>query len=144
MAGDAAFVVGNEADELSRYAPLLLPDERVAADELALRELHQPAEVRLQWRRRVVDVVSVQRHPHLETQRVARAEPRRRHAARTEQRLPDRRCIAIVEVQLEAVLAGVAGARDDRRRAGDFPFAEMVVADLRELGPGHRLEMLVS
>src|SRR6476620_3957745 len=36
-----------ESDELARYAGRLLRDERLAADELALRGLDDPAEVRL-------------------------------------------------------------------------------------------------
>ena len=53
---EAALVIGDEADELARDATLLLPDERVASDELALGELYEPAEVRLERRRRIVDV----------------------------------------------------------------------------------------
>ena len=37
------------------------------------------------------------------------------------------------DVDLEAVLAGVAGARDARRRAGDFAVGEPVVADARQV-----------
>src|SRR5690242_12944251 len=131
MTGDAALVVGHEADELARDATLLLPHEGVAADEVALGELHEPGEVRLERRRCVVDVVAVERHPHLQTQRVARAETGRRHAPSADEYLPDRRSITVVEVKLEAVLAGVSGARDDRRRPRDLALREVIVADAR-------------
>src|ERR1043166_1264376 len=140
MARDAASVVGHEADELARDSLLLLPDECIASDEVALGELDEPAEVGLEGRGGVVDVVAVERHPHLEAERVAGAESRRRHASRADERFPDRRRITIVEVELEAVLAGVAGAGDDARAARDDAFGEVVVADLREVAPGERLE----
>src|SRR4051812_1200652 len=134
MAGDAPLVVGHEADEPTRQARLLLPNERVAADEIALRQLHEPAEVRLERRRRVVDVVAVERHPHLEPQRVAGAESGWRDPSRADERLPDRRRITIVEVQLEAILPRVARPRDDARRTRDLALDEMVVADLSDIG----------
>jgi len=64
-----------EADQLAarpRGAHLL---DRVAADEVALAGLDDPAESGLQGVRRLIDVVAVERVAHLEPQRVARAEP---------------------------------------------------------------------
>ena len=105
----------------------LLAHERVAPDEVALVELHDPAEARLERRRRLVDVVAVEREARLEPERVARAE-----AARLDRRRPRRprrarpRAAARPRARQKssnAVLAGVAGARDEaaarpRRRRG--------------------------
>ena len=96
----------------------LLAREHVAADEVALVELHDPAEVGLERGGGVVDVVAVERHLRLEAQRVARAEAARLHAG-VDELAQDARRVLGRDVDLEAVLAGVAGARDDRRRAVD-------------------------
>src|SRR5258705_3586798 len=69
-----AALAHRETDEAARETALLLRDERIAADEVALVQLHEPGESRLEGRRGVVDVVAVERHPHLEAQGVARAE----------------------------------------------------------------------
>ena len=97
--------------------------ERLAADEVALVELHDPAEAGLERRGRLVELVPVERQRRLEAQRVARAEADRRDrpigAPRLEQRVPERAACRRADVELEAVLAGVAGARDQdaaRRR----------------------------
>ncbi len=76
IAGDAP-VDHLESDQQSRHARATLLQEDVAADEIALVELADPGEVRLQDRGRVVDVVAVERHFGFEPQRVARCEPRR-------------------------------------------------------------------
>src|SRR3982751_6142825 len=59
MAREAA-LSHREADEAARETTLLLRDERVAADEVALAELDEPGESRLEGSRRVVDVVAVE------------------------------------------------------------------------------------
>ena len=140
MAGDAAFVVGDEADELTWNPGLFLPDECGTADEVAFCELDQPAEVGLEGRRGVVDIVAVKRHPHLEAQGIAGAKPARGDTTRPDQRLPERHRITIVEVELEAVLTGVSRTRYDRRTAGDRSLDEVIVADAGEVGLGERLE----
>ncbi len=95
VAGDAA-VRHLEPDEPARHARGLLRRERLAAEEVALVHLHDPAEVRLERGDGVVDVVAVERHLRLETQRVPRAEaagrapsasPRRGGAGRSPRRL---------------------------------------------------------
>ena len=53
----------------------------------------------------------MQRVADLEAQRVARAEPARRDAAR-EDRVPERDGVVLRTAQLDALLAGVAGAGD--------------------------------
>ncbi len=109
-----------EADQLPGDAALLLRPERVVAGEgRALVELHDPAEPGLERRDGVVDLVAVERVAHLEPQRVARAESDRLGAGRGE-RLPERHGVALAAVELEAVLAGVAGAGDEALRAGDL------------------------
>ena len=76
-----------EPDQLAAHGPAARTRSmRLAADELALGGLHDPAEAGLERVRRVVDVVAVERVAHLEPQRVARAEadraPRRRRGPR--------------------------------------------------------------
>ena len=57
------------------------------------------------------DVVAMERVTHFETQRVARAETARRDAA-LEDRVPERLGVVLRAAELDALLAGVAGARD--------------------------------
>ena len=100
----------------------LLPGERRLADEALA--LDHPAEAGLERRVLLVDVVAVEGEARLEAQGVARAEADRleaRAAAAVEERVPQaRRRSAACDEQLEAVLAGVAGARHvdvDARRS---------------------------
>ena len=99
----------------------LLRAQRVAADEVGAVQLHDPAEARLERRGLVVEVVAVERQPRLEAQRVARAQAHGLAAdggGGLEQRGPTARAASPARAEdLEAVLAGVAGAGDpDRRR----------------------------
>src|SRR5208282_530774 len=64
-----------EADQLSRQAAFFLFAQRLAADEVALVELHDPGEVGFERRDRRVDFVAVQSHLAFEAQSIARAEP---------------------------------------------------------------------
>ena len=61
------------------------------------------------------ELVAVQRQARFEAQRVARAEARGLDARRAH-RVPERRGVGRGDVQLDAVLAGVAGARRPRDR----------------------------
>src|SRR5712692_3519512 len=79
MSGDA-FVYHLEADELPARTFLLFAIENVAAHEVALVELHDPGEVGLERRGRVIDVVPVERHLRFQAQRVSRAESARLRA----------------------------------------------------------------
>ena len=49
----------------------LYPDQDIPPDELSLSELDDPREIRLQRRRRFVDVVAVERHLRLQAKRIA-------------------------------------------------------------------------
>ena len=98
-AGDAAVVLG-----LERRPPT----------EVALVEAHHPGQAGLQRGDPRPQLVPVQRQPRFEAQRVAGAQPGRRDAG-VEQELPAPDCGGCGHVQLDAVLAGVAGARDPAR-----------------------------
>ena len=114
MARDGA-VEHLEADQLARHAFLLLPAQHVVADELLLLPADRPAEIGLEHGRRLVDVVAVEPHRRLEPQRVARAEAGGHDAGRfagVEHRVPDALGRRRRHEHLEAVLAGIAGARD--------------------------------
>src|SRR5687767_9831744 len=67
-----------EPDELARDPFRLLAGERFAPLEIALLHLHDPPEVGLPRRHRLVDVVAVECHPGFEPEGVAGAEPARR------------------------------------------------------------------
>ena len=96
----------------------------------ALVQLHDPAQPGLERRGGVVDLVAVERVAHLQPQRVAGAQPDRLGAG-PDQRLPDLRRVPLPAVQLEAVLAGVAGAGDEALGAGHPAGREVVVARCR-------------
>ena len=115
-----------EADQLPPRPLGLLPLQNFAAHEIAFLQLHDPAEVRLQRRRGMIDVIAVQRHFRLETQGVARAEAAGLDAA-VDERAEHARTVLRLAVDLEAVFAGVTGARNDRRRAVHDSSGESVV-----------------
>ena len=71
MTRDRTAVVHREADQPPGKPLLLLLHERLATHEVSLVDLREPGEVRLERRDGVVDVVAVERHSHLETQRIA-------------------------------------------------------------------------
>src|ERR1043165_1395153 len=133
-----------EADELAADALLLLACERVAPREVAFAELGNPAEVGFQKRRLFGDLVAVERHACFEAERVARGQPRgqdafgRAVAARVEQSVPELFGLVRRGVDLEAVLARVARARDDGGHAVNLAFAEVVILDLCERRRGAR------
>ena len=112
--------LGLEPDQRpARARPALTFGQRFAADEVALVELHGPAQAGLVRVDRLVHVVAVQAQRGLEARRVARAQAGRQHAAArrpcsriASQTSPTR---SDVDEELEAVLARVAGARDHRR-----------------------------
>src|ERR1700680_3468846 len=132
-----------EAHQGASNALLALLEERRASQEVALAELHHPGEPRLERRRALVDLVAIERHGRLEPQRVAGAEARRHQAVRRaggEQAPPDLRRPFRLEVELEAVLARIAGPRQDRRHPGHLAAQEAVVAQAGDSGGGERLE----
>src|SRR5690606_35600728 len=111
-----AALLHHEADAfLPAAAPLQLR-ERAPADEVALVELDDPAEARLERRVVLVEVVAVQRVAHLEAERVTGAEADRQDAvvrAGEEKPAPEGHRVVRRDVQLEAILARVARAADD-------------------------------
>ena len=121
--------------------------ERLAPDEVALVELADPAEVGFEERVLFVDLVAVERHRGFEPQRVARGESAGQDAfgravAARRRACPPTSCSALSAggVDLEAVLARVAGARDDRGHAVNRALAEVVILDLFERRLGQRLQ----
>src|SRR5690606_31416106 len=132
-----------ERDEPLAHTALLLLTERITPDEVALVQLRYPAESRLQRSATLVEVIAVEDVSHLETEGVARAEPDGHHALLLpclEAPLPHVDAATGGNVQLEAVLARVPGATDDRAHAGDLAFGEVVVRDGIELRLGQLLE----
>src|SRR5678816_482337 len=132
-----------KACELFLDACFLLFDERVPSDKVTLLELHQPLQVCLERSDGIVDVVSVERHSHLEAQRVARPQSRRNYITFLENRIPHAHSIFVREVQLESVFPGVSGPRDDdvtdpRNRSP----REVVVLDRRQIDIGQALKNL--
>src|SRR5688500_6897643 len=114
VAADCAFE-HLEANQLPRSASAPLTVENIGADELLLLPADDPAEIRLDDRRRFVDVVAVQTHRGLEPQRIARPEPRREDARRLpggQNRVP-RTFGGVGRYEyFEAIFAGVTSARD--------------------------------
>ena len=76
--------------------------------------------------------MAVERHLGFQAQRVARAQAARFDAefrARLQDLVPDPHGLAGRDVDLEAVLAGVAGASDARRDADNLAVGEPVIFD---------------
>ena len=131
MPGDAA-ALDREADEAAAGAVPGHALQRCAAHEIAgLVELDDPALAGLEGIRGPVELVAVERHAGLEAERVARPQAHRDHAAgpaRVEERVPQLAGAAVLDEDLEAVLAGVARPRHERRDAGDVALRDGVVA----------------
>src|SRR5579875_290897 len=112
-----ALVVQHHANQFARHARGLLPLQRGAADEIAaFVQRHGPREPGLPGRHVLVHVLAVQVHPRFEPQCVARAQTGGAHARRG-QRVPQRHRVGLRHDDLEAILAGVAGARHEQRHA---------------------------
>ena len=99
-----------------RFGPLLqlVLDARVAREPAFAPPplLDRPLEPRLDRARRLVDVVAVEAKARLQPQRVARAEADRLHALLRQQQARQLLGLGGRNRNLEAVLAGVARARD--------------------------------
>ena len=133
-----------EAHELLRDSGRLLCFECRLPDKVTLLHLHEPLEIGFQRRDGVVDVVAVEGHPHLEAERVAAAESGGGDVAVLHEGVPDVGGVGDIEVELKAIFARVAGARDDHGAlAGDHPLLEVVVLDGVEVDVGEFLENLL-
>ena len=142
VAADAA-LQHLETDNPAPRAARLLLAQGGRTDEVVLLPADDPVQVRFDRGRGLVDVVAVEAHARFEAEGVARAEAARDDVdglARLEQREPHLVGLRGRDEDLEAVLAGVAGARDGRADVGDFPVAEPVVLQAREVDAGKRLE----
>ena len=82
--------------------------------------LHRPFQRALDRRRRGVDVVAIETEPGFQPQAVARAETDRKHIRVFQQRRHQRLGLCGRNRNLKAVLAGIAGARDEAVEAGDL------------------------
>ena len=94
-----------------RSGPRALTSRSRSAPVNSVSSAHDPAEAARDRVPLRADVVAVQRVADLEPQRVARAEAAGHDAAR-EDRVPERRRVLGHARQLDALLAGVAGAVD--------------------------------
>src|SRR6266568_3694618 len=124
--------LGLEPDQLSPRSNGLDALEGVAADKVALVQLHGPAQARFVWVDRLVHVVAPQPQRRLEPGRVASAQAGRKHAGRFAMAQDGVPCLAnllAADEQLEAVLARVAGARDQRVDAGHVAVPKSKVRD---------------
>src|ERR1700753_1904102 len=113
MAAQHATLLEQQSDEM-RMSLAARAFERLTADEAPLLRLegHGPGETGPPRVKRLVHVIAVEIHAGLEAQGVARAESGRPDAQR-DQALPYRNRLAHRHHELEAVLAGVAGARHE-------------------------------
>ena len=135
--------LGGDAAQPACDAARLLGLERRATTEVALVEAHHPPEPGLERRDPRAELVAVQRQPRLEAQRVARTEAGGGDPG-VDQALPPLLGRAHRDVQLDAVLTCVAGARDPAPLAVDVERRDPEPAHLRVVGcdrrePGTRL-----
>ena len=130
-----------QPDQLSRRTFSFEPRERLAADEAWFGQVDDPAQARLVRIGGAVDVVAVQCKAGFGSQRVARAQATRTGAVH--QRRPDVGRRAGVEHHLEAVFAGVAGARHECGRAADVGLHEGVAGQWLQVGAARGLQNLL-
>jgi hypothetical protein len=113
-----------ETDELLAQPLGVLEQERPLPDKpWLLVQVHRKRYASFQWRGLCIELVPVEAHPRLEAQRVPRAEPGRGGAC-LYKLTPDVRGVASGKIDLEPVLARVAGARDDALRPIDVSLDE--------------------
>ncbi|CAM5645346.1 hypothetical protein SAURM35S_07265 [Streptomyces aurantiogriseus] len=139
--------LGDQADEDARrvaLGPLGGLGEGRAPHEVALLlELHHPAEPGVEGGQPGRQLVPVQRHARLQAQRVPAGQAAGDQAdalAGLGQGLPQLHRVLRLHEQLEAVLTGVAGARDQRRDPGDGAGQPGVVLQTVEVGVGEGRE----
>src|SRR5215217_8029952 len=123
-----------EADELLAQPLGVLEQERPLPDKTRLLvEVHREGDAGFERRGLRVELVSVEAHPCFESQRVPRAEPGR-SSARLHQAEPHARGVVWGKVDLEPVLARVAGARDDTPGAVNLSPGEPEGLEARQIG----------
>src|SRR5262249_9666651 len=125
-----------KTDPLAGNSLLFLLDERVAADETASVEFHDPGEIGFPGRDRRIYLMSVERHLRFEPERISRPQTRGLDAeffAGRKDLTPDARRFRRSDVDFKAILAGVAGACDPRGRAADGSVSEPVILDRRDI-----------
>jgi hypothetical protein len=122
------------------------PRQRLAPHEVArLLQLHDAPEAGVEGVGVAIELVAVERHPGLEAERVARPQPGGHDTgipAGGGERLPDLGAAPPVHEHLEAVLAGVARPRDERRHARDLALGDGVVLEPVQVDVGQRRQDL--
>src|SRR5450759_2601564 len=124
---------GPEAGETSPRPLLLHLRQGVAADEVALAQLHGPAEAGLVWVDRFVHVIAVKPKGRFEAGGVARAKTRRQDPFRFpfgQDGVPYVADTAGLDEELEAILSRVAGPRDESGNASDLAGPKAEVRDV--------------
>src|SRR5438445_11521492 len=121
-----------EPDQLSARALRFDALQGVAADEVAFVQLHGPSQAGLVWVDRFVHVVAPQTESCLEPGRIPGTEAGRKHACRSAMAQDGVPCFAealAADEELEAVLARIAGARDQSVDPGHVALAKTKVRD---------------
>src|SRR5438067_3681047 len=116
----------HETGDLPLRSGGLFRRDHIAPDE-GLVQLARPAEARLDRVGGLVDVVPIEREARLQTQRVAGSQADRLDpglAPGRKQAVPHRGRIGVGHEHLEAVLAGVSGARQGRASSGHAPLRD--------------------
>src|SRR5262249_44527951 len=117
-------------DQLARDSAFLLLRQRIAANELALLEFHDPPEVCFERGDRGIDLVSVERHLGFQPQSITSAQSARLDAelhTGIHHQFPDALGLGRWNVNLEPALARVARMRNPRRDAGDLAVGEPII-----------------
>src|SRR5690606_34811293 len=122
-AGDAATLDQLEADDRAVDAFLALGEQRVAPDEIALLQLHDPAQPGLQRVDRLGDLIAIEWHARFQPQRIACTEADGLDAvlgARLHDRVPQLDDALDRAIELPAILTGVARSRCQAGHSGNL------------------------
>ncbi len=134
-----------ETDDLARHAGGLLLPQHGRADEVVFLPADDPAQIRFERARRLIDVVAVEPHGRFEPERVPRAKAARNQVHRApgfQDGQPEPIGGLRRREDLESVLARVAGARNSGADVGDLAVREPVVLQRCEVHAGQRLQDL--
>src|SRR5579872_5677607 len=126
LARDGACIVGSDADEILLQTIRALGSKRFFTNE-APAELQVGREPSFEWRGVAIEFVTVQREAGFEAQGIARAEPARFDViafTRKEDLSEETRPILRGDEKLEAILAGVTGARRETSHAAHFAIGD--------------------